>query len=564
MDVDAEFKRTLEAHVVDYVAHAADADVEVRADARASSAARDAPGERRVADAAARASDGAGGVDVSVVANFFALDDARGLEGWANASGWSTDADRAFDAYLAAFAPVTLVNGTVATRETPPGFEPRRRSYAGLVLPPGASAVPITVPPPGPGVEGFAARVQGEAVTPGAAATVAVPPCPAGPRHCDDRAWTVEAEACGRALRRVRVSFTIPAAPIPSDDASLRAVRVESAAPGSLGTPFRIAPAFYHDVGDFRVLDAVDRADAFVRVAATPNAALGSRVFVNRARVDAAGNFTALVALSDLEHDLDGVVTIRVVAPDGVAKSDTRVRVNVANRSPAGLRRGEARDPLAGAYGFDGGGLPAADDADWRVRDAPAFAETYPRLEPVGGRAAPRGGGADETPTVVHRAVAVPWGREPTSHEVAEAATRVETSRLVGGSAAAPRRRSAANPPRRPRTRPNARSSPRKRSAGRMAPELRATIECLDPTVAFDARSAGRRRRRGAAPSPRQTAHPRAPATKNRRSTHPVAARGVRPGSGPMGSPPVHHAAARKWAASFPASSAGGGEAPRG
>ena len=118
--------------------------------------------------------------------------------------------------------------------------------------------------------------MQGEAVTPGAAVTVAVPPCPAGPRHCDDRAWTVEAEACVFA-RCVAYAFlfTIPAAPIPSDDASLRAVRVESAAPGSLGTPFRIAPAFYHDVGDFRVLDAVDRADAFVRVAATPNARSG-------------------------------------------------------------------------------------------------------------------------------------------------------------------------------------------------------------------------------------------------------------------------------------------------
>ena len=566
--VDAEFKRTLEAHVVDYVAHAADADVEVRADARASPRKRDAPCERRVADAAARASDGAGGVDVSVVATFFALDDARGLEGWANASGWSTDADRAFDAYLAAFAPVTLVNGTVATRETPPGFEPRRRSYAGLVLPPGASAVPITVPPPGPGVEGFAARVQGEAVTPGAAATVAVPPCPAGPRHCDDRAWTVEAEACVFA-RCVAYAFlfTIPAAPIPSDDASLRAVRVESAAPGSLGTPFRIAPAFYHDVGDFRVLDAVDRADAFVRVAATPNAALGSRVFVNRARVDAAGNFTALVALSDLEHDLDGVVTIRVVAPDGVAKSDTRVRVNVANRSPAGLRRGEARDPLAGAYGFDGGGLPAADDADWRVRDAPAFAETYPRLEPVW-----EGGphlevaAQTRTPAVVHWAVAVPWGREPTSREVAEAATRVETSRLVGGSVAAfLAARSAAN-----LSAPTANATERAFvAAGTLrgpymgTRELRATIECLDPTVAFDAWFvAETTARRGAVAAPNGSSA-RAGDEEPPLRTHPVAARGVRPGSGPMGLLlPFTDAAARGWAAVVSGVvGAGGGEA---
>ena len=116
--------------------------------------------------------------------------------------------------------------------------------------------------------------------------------------------------------------------------------------------------------------------------------------------------------------------------------------MNVANRSPAGLRRGGggggARDPLAGAYGFDGGGSPAADDADWRARDAPAFRRRTRGSSPCG-----EGGphlevaAQTRTPAVVHWAVAVPWGREPTSREVAEAATRVETSRLVGGSVAA-------------------------------------------------------------------------------------------------------------------------------
>ena len=198
------------------------------------------------------------------------------------------------------------------------------------------------------------------------------------------------------------------------------------------------------------------------------------------------------------------------------------------------MRRGEARDPLAGAYGFDGGGLPAADDADWRVRDAPAFAETYPRLEPVW-----EGGphlevaAQTRTPAVVHWAVAVPWGREPTSREVAEAATRVETSqarRRVGRRV--PRRGSAAN-----LSAPTANATERAFvAAGTLrgpymgTRELRATIECLDPTVAFDAWFvAETTARRGAVAAPNGSSA-RAGDEEPPLRTHPVAARGSGPG----------------------------------
>ena len=333
--------------------------------------------------------------------------------------------------------------------------------------------------------------------------------------------------------------FTIPAAPIPSDDASLRAVRVESAAPGSLGTPFRIAPAFYHDVGDFRVLDAVDRADAFVRVAATPNAALGSRVFVNRARVDAAGNFTALVALSDLEHDLDGVVTIRVVAPDGVAKSDTRVRVNVANRSPAGLRRGEARDPLAGAYGFDGGGLPA------RTTPTGAFATRQLRRRTaararVGGRAAPRGGGAT-------------GGGGALGDRRAGAASR----RRLGGEGGDSVKTSSSSAGRSPRSSPRVRREPlradlerdrtrvRRRGRSRAVHGHRGSARRSSASTHRRVRRVVRRRGDGAARRRRRAKQLiRAPATKNRRSEPPRRRAGVGQ-VGPMGLSSVHRRVAK-------------------
>ena len=66
--------------------------------------------------------------------------------------------------------------------------------------------------------------------------------------------------------------------------------------------------------------------------------------------------------------------------------------------------------------------------------------------------------------------------------------------------------------------------------------ELRATIECLDPTVAFDAWFVAETTARARRSSPRLTARRSRDADEEPLlRTHPVAARGVRPGSGPMG-----------------------------
>ena len=60
------------------------------------------------------------------------------------------------------------------------------------------------------------------------------------------------------------------------------------------------------------------------------------------------------VPLSLLETELNGVLTVRVIAEDNFTTSDTKIHVLVD--SPRGLMTDNANalDPLKGKYGFDG------------------------------------------------------------------------------------------------------------------------------------------------------------------------------------------------------------------
>ena len=526
--VDGGFRRALEDHAREYVRYAAVADAFVRTEARASPRPTGASCPR-VLDPRAFTSGDEGGVDVHVSAIFTDVNATARLSEWVNGRGWSDAPGFEFDGYLEAFGPTTKIAGP-EERRVRSGFTPRRHRYA-VTLPRGVTHVPIVVPRREPSVEGYAVTVNGEAYAVGSTYAFAIPPCEAGPRHCDARDVTVVIEACVfDDCAAYDITMTVPQEPIPANDATLRGLNLTAGPPDVAPENRRVvayAPRFYHDVRNFRAVGSVERDEAFVHVSARPNSPRYSGLFINGRAAEP--NVPVNVSTTELETQLDGVVVVRVIAEDAVAFTDTFVRVPVQSRSPEGLRR-EAEnplDPLKGLYGFDGGMLPEESPAE-----APEWKPSYPRLEPAW-----EGGPHLEvavqtfTPATVYWVIAVPWARAPTSREVMEAALRPAntTTRLVvdsgGGSVAS--HIAATN-----------RSNPAPAEHGFVAAgiirggyaatrETRAQARCLDPTVAFDAWFV-------AEDSPRDVS-----ARASSRSPPPVsvpaAARGVFPGSGPAG-----------------------------
>ena len=526
--VDGEFRRALENHAREYVRYAAVADAFVRTEARASPRPMGASCPR-VVDPRAFTSGDEGGVDVHVSAIFTDANATARLKEWVNGRGWSEAPGFEFDGYLAAFGPTTKI-AEPEERRVRSGFTPWRRRYA-VTVPRGVTHVPIVVPRLDLSVEGYAVTVNGEAYAVGSAYAYAIPPCDAGPRHCDVRDVTLIIEACVfDDCAEYVLTITVPPEPILANDATLRGLTLTAGPPDVSPETRRVvpyAPRFYHDVRNFRAVGSVDRDEAFVHVSARPNSPRYSGLFVNGRAAEP--NVPVHVSTTELETESDGVVVVRVIAEDAVSFTDTLVRVSVQSRSPEGLRR-EAEnslDPLKGLYGFDGGMLPEASPAE-----APGWKPSYPRLEPVW-----EGGPHLEvaaqtfTPATVYWVIAVPWARAPTSREVMEAVLRPAntTTRLVvdsgGGSVAS-------------HIAETNRSNPAPVEHGFVAAgiirggyaatrETRAQARCLDPTVAFDAWFV-------AEDSPRDVSA-RASSRASPPVSVPVAARGVFPGSGPAG-----------------------------
>ncbi len=465
---DASFRRELETLVRDYVAYAA---VEPALEVTATAAAAPRAGgacRRRVAgadDAFAPP-----GVDVSVVASFSdASSNATArLLAWVDAAGWNDAPGFAFDAYLRAFGPIVSLavaddGGGDATRRTsavPAGFAPRRFAYAVALPSNSLTRLPLVVaPPPAPLADGYGVTVDGAPATLGSTVYVPVPPCAVGPNHCDARRFEVAVEACVGASETKTCSaytfdVTVPgASAFGADDATLRDVVVkygttlEDAVVAPVRT--RTGGAFRHDHAELFV--TVPRGAARVFVSARPNSPKHGAVFVDNRAVAFAVNdsFSAFVNVStvpllDLKA-MGGLIKIRVFAEDGKTNRDVSLRVSSrddAKERVDGLASSESRDPLdalRGLYGFDGGGLPSAEESDngaffakFSPEGAPVFVESYPRAEPLAeGGAHVELSAQTKTPAKVYWALAVPWTRAPTRRELVEAATR-------GGGASPP------------------------------------------------------------------------------------------------------------------------------
>ena len=466
---DASFRRELEALVRDYVAYAA-VEPALAVTATAAAAPR-APGSecaRRVAGAGAAGDAGAFfGADVSVTATFAdsTTNATARLIQWVERAGWNDlSSGFAFDAYLRAFGPIVALAvaddgvGKTRTRAVPAGFAPRRRAYA-VALPAAGAGVggkksqshptrlPLVIaPPPGPLADGYGVTVNGAPVVLGSTAYVPVPPCAAGPNHCDARRFEIKVEACvggverrgeldARAGSRTCAPYafevTVPgASAFDADDATLRdvVVRYGTTVDASVRAQVRARDggAVRHDAAELFVAVPRDAARVFVSVA--PNSPRHGGVFVAGRAASFAANATASafanVSTSDLldARTMGGVIRIRVFAEDGAARRDVALRVRADPRLSFFVAESlDPLDALRGAYGFDGGGLPHSPTAP----TAPVFRESYPRAEPLA-----EGGAHVElaaqtlAPAKVYWALAVPWTRAPTRRELVEAATR--------------------------------------------------------------------------------------------------------------------------------------------
>jgi len=317
----------------------------------------------------------------------------------------------------------------------------------------------VVAPPPAPLADGYGVTVDGAPATLGSTVYVPVPPCAVGPNHCDARRFEVAVEACVGASETKTCSaytfdVTVPgASAFGADDATLRDVVVkygttlEDAVVAPVRT--RTGGAFRHDHAELFV--TVPRGAARVFVSARPNSPKHGAVFVDNRAVAFAVNdsFSAFanvstVPLLDLKA-MGGLIKIRVFAEDGKTHRDVSLRVSSrddAKERVEGLASSESRDPLdalRGLYGFDGGGLPSADERDngaffakFSPEGAPVFVESYPRAEPLAeGGAHVELAAQTKTPAKVYWALAVPWTRAPTRRELVEAATR-------GGGASPP------------------------------------------------------------------------------------------------------------------------------
>lgn len=513
--LDSFFRQNLEQHVRKYITYAAvveDAVVSVKiyGSPRNQSACRLLdPGEA------------GGGVDVKVYTKFWKETDATHLLAWLEGQGWHNARGFTFDGYLLSFGPIYKVDGP-SQRTFRATFIPTRHHYE-VTLPTGTRHVPLTVPPPPhvPPIEGFGVRVNGEEYTLGSTFSVEVPRCAIGPRHCDARHLTITAEACiFDECVTYTVVATIPAVSIPANDASMRAVNI-TAGPTNSTAGGRIlveySPSFFHDVRRFSA--RVDGGLEYVHLSVAPNSPSYSRLFINgRPTLP----YTEVsVPLSLLETELNGVLTVRVIAEDNFTTSDTKIHVLVD--SPRGLMTDNANalDPLKGKYGFDGGVLPGGVDTT-----PPEWKESYPRVEPVweGG---PHLELAAQTmePAVVYWALAVPWSRPPTSREVYDAVVRLNhtKTRLIEGSVS-DFIADALNSSVPATTESGFVATGVMTSRYSMTREERTAVTCLDPNVGFDVYFVAEDKALDLSLNPAAN-----------RQTVPTLVRGVKPGSGPLG-----------------------------
>ena len=145
--------------------------------------------------------------------------------------------------------------------------------------------MPIVVPRREPSVEGYAVTVNGEAYAVGSTYAFAIPPCKAGPRHCDARDVTDVIEACVfDDCAAYDITMTVPPEPIPANDATLRGLNLTAGPPDVAPENRRVvayAPRFYHDVRNFRAVGSVERDEAFVHVSARPNSPRCAGLFIN-------------------------------------------------------------------------------------------------------------------------------------------------------------------------------------------------------------------------------------------------------------------------------------------